>query len=174
MEVAIVDKDCIKIKGKNVSFLIDPSASIPKTQADAVIFLSDFKDSNERAVKADEYRVIVKGEGSYEVGGARIIGFRSGDNFFYSLYIDGLTILLASASGIEKQLEKGEYNMVVLNVNTEFKGAMVSSFEPSVAIVYGEKASEAVKLIGKEHVTASKTTHLADKLPPDTQIILLK
>ncbi len=51
---------------------------------------------------------------------------------------------------------------------------MISSFEPSVALLFGEGAADAVGGLGKDHETLSKFPVTFDKLPEDTQIILLQ
>jgi len=174
MEIAIVNKDTIKIKGKNVNFIVDPSTAITKTSADAVIFLTDVSDSTEQSAKVEGARVIIKGPGSYEVAGARISATKSDNDFFYLLNVDGLDVLVGRAREIEKQQDKGGCNILVLNVDAEFKESIVSSFEPSVVVIYGDGADAAVKSLGKEHQTLSKFSTAADKLPSDVQIILLK
>lgn len=174
MEVSVVDQDTIRIKGKSVNFLIDPSSSISKTSADAVIFLNDIKDSDKRLSKVTDYRVVIKGPGSYEVGGARLSCEGEEDELFYSLNVDLLNIFLVRARGLLRQEDKGPCNILILNVDADFKESMVSSFEPSVVIFYGEKGDQAAKTLGKEHQTVSKFSQTLDKLPTDTQVVLLK
>ena len=41
VDVSVLSKDSIKIKGRNSSFVIDPEVKIQKVSADAVIFLKD-------------------------------------------------------------------------------------------------------------------------------------
>lgn len=174
MEISIVDKNTIKIKGKNVAFIIDPTPAMSKTSADAVLFLTDLEDADVQASKVDEARVIIKGPGSFEVGGARISGVSAGRGLFYSLNIDGLNISLGNSAGAEKQQDNVSTSVLVLNVDSDFKESMISSFEPSIAVLYGDKADQAVKLLGKEYQTVSKFTQTADKLPADPQVVLLK
>ena len=174
MEISVVDRSTIRIKGKNVSFIVDPTSSMPKTPADAVLFIKDSQDSDSQVSKVVEARVIIKGKGSYEVGGARITSVKVNGTFFYSLNIDGLNIFLTNTKGAEKEQDMGSCNILVLNVDGEFKESLVSSFEPSISVLYGEKAQDAVKLLGKEHQTVSKFSQTADKLPADPQVVLLK
>ena len=174
MEISIVDKNTIKIKGKNVNFIVDPTSGMPKTPADAILFLNDSEDTDFQASKVDEARVIIKGPGSFEVGGARVSAVRAGNGLFYSLNIDGISVALGNTTGAESQQDKGSCNVLVLNVNSDFKETMASSFEPSVSVLYGEKADAAAKLLGKEFQTVSKFSQAADKLPTDPQVVLLK
>lgn len=174
MEISIVDKSTIKIKGKNVSFIVSPTSLMPKTPADAILFLTDLENADSKTSRVSEARVIIKGPGSYEVGGARVSAVRAGDGLFYSLNIDGLNISLGNTSGVEKLQDNVSSSVLVLNVDSDFKESMISSFEPGVAVLFGDKADQAVKLLGKEHQTVSKFTQSADKLPTDPQVVLLK
>ena len=40
MEIAILNKGTLKIKSKNATLIVDPSSLSPKTDADAILFLS--------------------------------------------------------------------------------------------------------------------------------------
>ncbi|MEK7186600.1 MAG: hypothetical protein AAB675_04565, partial [Patescibacteria group bacterium] len=131
-------------------------------------------DSDADSSKVSEYRVVIKGVGSYEVAGARVNGFSSGDNFYYALVVDGINIFIGRNTDIEKQQEKGAYSVLILNIEGEFKPTMVSSFEPNLAILYGPDAEAGAKLLGKEYQTASKFSQTAEKLPVDMQVVLLK
>jgi hypothetical protein len=174
MEIAALDKDAIKIKGKHTSFIIDPSQASSKNTADAIMFLSDFSDSTKRSAGVGEARVSIKGPGSYEIGGVRISATASDNNFFYLLNVDGMNVFLGRSERIENQQEKGECQVLVLNVDSAFKESMVTSFGPSVAVLYGENAEAAAKSLGKEYQSVSKFQQSADKLPADMQVILLK
>lgn len=174
MEISIIDKSTIKIKGKNVNFIVSPTSSMPKTPADAILFLKESGDEDTQVSKVVEARVIIKGPGSYEVGGARVSAVSAGNGLFYSLNLDGLNISLGNTTGVEKLQDNASSSVLVLDVDSDFKESMISSFEPSVAILYGEKADQALKLLGKEHQTVSKFTQAADKLPTDPQVVLLK
>lgn len=174
MEISVVDKSTIKLKGKNVNLIIDPTSSMPKTSADAVLFLNGEQDLDSQTAKVVDSRVTINGEGSYEVSGARFTSRRINGTIFYDLNIDGLSIFLADTKAIEKAQDMGSCNLLALNVDSDFKESMVSSFEPSIIALYGEKAESAVKLLGKEHQTVSKFSQTADKLPTDPQVILLK
>ncbi len=174
MEISIVDKSTIKIKGKNVSFIVSPTSSMSKTPADVVLFLKDLDNADSLASKVAEARVMIKGPGSYEIGGARVSAVRAGSGLFYSINIDGLNISLGNTTGAQMLQDIASSSVLVLDVDSDFKETMISSFEPSVAVLFGDKADAALKLLGKEHQTVSKFTQSADKLPTDLQVVLLK
>ena len=173
VDVSLLSKDSIKIKGKNSSFVIDPMAQIQEIAADAIVFLKDIED--EPAVgRVTDYRVIIKGAGEYEVSGTRILGTKSDGNFLYSLSVDGISILLARTCGFAKTQETGDYNILILNVDCDFKDTMVTSFSPSAVILYGEKAADAVGSLGEKASKSQKFSVSADKLPLEMQVVLLE
>ena len=173
VDVTILDKESVRIKGKNSSFVIDPAVKIQKVSADAVIFLKDAGDES-GVSRVTDFRVIIKGCGEYEVGGVRILVTKSDGNLLYSLSVDGISILLARTSGLSKTQEAGDYNILILNVDCDFKDTMVTGFSPSTVLLYGERSSEALKMLGRESSKSQKFTVSADKLPTEMQIVLLE
>ena len=173
MDVAILDKESIRIRGKNSSFVIDPGVKIQKVSADAIAFLKD-TGIDAGVSRVTDFRVIIKGCGEYEVGGVRILVTKSDGNLLYSLSVDGISILLARTSGLSKTQEAGEYNILVLNVDCEFKDTMVTGFSPSTVLLYGEKSSEALKMLGEKASKSQKFSVSADKLPTEMQVVLLE
>ncbi len=173
VDISILSKDSIKIKGKNSSFVIDPGAEISKVAADAVLLLKDSK--NDQGISSvTDYRVIIKGTGEYEVAGVRILVTKSDENFLYSLNVDNVSVLTARTSGLSKTQEIGDYNILILNVDSDFKDTMVTGFSPSVVLLYGEKAQEASKMLGKRASKSQKFSVSADKLPMEMQVIILE
>jgi len=173
VDVSFLDKNSIKIRGKNSSFIIDPTVKIQKVSADAVIFLKDIEERS-AVERVTDYRVIVKGAGEYEVAGTRILGTKSDGNFLYSFGIDNISVFVARTSGLSKSQETGDYNILILNVDCDFKDTMVTSFSPSTVILYGEKAAEAVGMLGKKSSKSQKFSVSADKLPMEMQVVLLE
>ena len=172
VDVSVLSKDSIKIKGKNSSFVIDPMAQIQEVGADAVVFLKDIEKPVVERVT--DYRVIIKGGGEYEVAGTRILGTKSNGNFLYSFNIDSISVFVARTSGLSKSQETGDYNILILNVDCDFKDTMVTGFSPSIVILFGEKAQEALKMLGKESSKSQKFSISADKLPLEMQVVLLQ
>ena len=173
VDVSILSKDSIKIKGKNSSFVIDPVAQIQKVTADAIVFLKDTEEMA-AAERVTDYRIIIKGAGEYEVAGTRILGTKSDGNFLYSFNIDSMSVFVVRASGLSISQETGDYNILILNVDCDFKDTMVTGFSPGVVILFGEKAQEALKMLGKEGGKSQKFSISADKLPLEMQAVLLQ
>jgi CO dehydrogenase nickel-insertion accessory protein CooC1 len=84
--------------------------------------------------------------------------------------------LIAKASSLEKiSAEKiGEYEILIIDADTDLNQGLVIAMEPKVVILYGEKAKEGAKKLGKEAaVTSSKIALAEDKLPEEMDVMLL-
>ena len=175
MDVALLDKNSIKIKGKNASFVIDPAAKMPKTNADAVIFLEDEGEGCD-VTRVDDYRVILQGQGEYEVGGIKVSAQKSDNSFIYSLDVDNLGVLLCRTSVLNKShQETRDYNVLILNVDSNIDQSLITSFEARLIILYGDGASkESGKVLGKgEAENVKKISVTNEKLPVEMQIMIL-
>lgn len=173
VDVLTLDKNSIKIRGKSSSFVINPKPKIPKVGADAVILLGETAEE-EGVLRVVDHRVVIKGAGEYEVAGTRIIGTTISGNFLYSLSIDNISVFIARTSALSKTQEAGDYNVLILNVDSDFKDTMVTAFSPNAVLLFGEKASDALKMLGKEVSRSQKFSIVVDKLPSETEVVLLE
>lgn len=172
MDVILLGKNSIRVKGKKSSFVIDPTTELGKTEADAAINLSNLPSFS--AAKLDGSRVTFSGPGEYEVGGVKMsllpaVGERVG---FFD--IDYISVLAGSGAAIEKVQEKAESaDIVVVNANGEFNYSILATLEPKVLIVYGDKKDEVKKALGKEGEVMSKFSTAKEKLTDEMQLVLL-
>jgi len=173
MEVALLDKTSLKIKSKHTNFVVDPIGKLSKTPTDAVLILSG--DSVDLS-KVMDYRVVIKSPGEYEVGGIKISAIDMDGSTVYGLTIDNVDILLAKTSSVTKVSEKlKEYQIAIFNVDSEINQTVVTALESRVVILYGEKATDAAKALGKEDAQVlQKFSAAEDKLPEEMQVVLLK
>ncbi|MCL6096093.1 MAG: hypothetical protein M1444_00200 [Patescibacteria group bacterium] len=172
MEVVLLDKTSLRIKSKHTNFIVDPSGQLSKTPTDGVIILSgEAVDLS----KVTDYRVVVKSPGEYEIGGVKISGIDVDGVTVYGLTIDNIDVLLAKASSVTKVSEKlKEYDIAIFNVDAEINQTVVTALEPRVVILYGEKANEATKALGKENAEkVQKFIATKDKLPEEMQVVVL-
>ena len=65
MDIAIVGNNSIKLKGKQVAFVVNPTKDMPKISADAVLLLNG--DANIDLARVTDYRIVLDGPGEYEV-----------------------------------------------------------------------------------------------------------
>lgn len=175
MDVVLLDKNSIKIKGKNSSFVVDPASKMPKVSADAVLLLEDDREGLD-ATRVDDYRILLKGQGEYEVGGIKISGQKSDNSFIYSLDVDSLGILLGRTSALNKSHQEAkDYKVLILNVDSDIDQALITSFEARLIILYGEGADKkSGKTLGKGEVESVKKISVTnEKLPAEMQVIIL-
>lgn len=174
MDITVLSPDCIKIKGKQASFIVDPGSLTVKNSGDAVILL---KDSNEtfNSSKIEGCRVIINGQGEYEVSSAKISGTRFNKDLFYKIQMDDLAIILAKADLLEKIKDKISGNdVLVIYVNKEIDESVVAAIEPKIAVFYGSKSSEILQTLSKDMQRSSKVSTTKDKLPEELGMILLE
>lgn len=173
MEISILTKGCIKIKGKKASLLVDPLNLKVKNTADGVIFLNR-EEINFEEKKVEGLRVIIRGTGEYEVANAKISGTSYGQEMIYSLQIDGLKILLAKFQTLEKLKEKmSGYEIVILGVNSELDQSFITSLEARAVVLYPLDGEKFLEMLGKEVKSMPKYAATIDKLPTETETILL-
>lgn len=174
MDLTLLDKNSIKIKGKRSSLVVDPSQKSPKTPADAVVLLGK-EGALERVEGA---RLVINDDGEYEVGGVKITGVSNLDSgTFYNLNIDNTQTILARTSTLEKVTDTAnEAQVAILNVDSSLNESIIASLEAKVIVLYGEKASEGLKALGKQDLSSlRKVTVGREKLPQEqeTQIVWL-
>lgn len=154
MDLAILDKTSIKIKGKKSSLVVDPTPKSPRTPADAVLLLG-----KEGAVdRVEGARLVVNDDGEYEVGGIKITGTSNLDSgIVYNLNVDNSQTILARTSTLEKMTDTGsEAQIAILNVDSSLNEALIASLEAKVIVLYGEKATEGLKALGKQDIPATR------------------
>lgn len=172
MDIALLSKDSLKLKIKKTTLIIDPKSSISKIEADAVIAIS--KDIDESRV--NDARVLLNGAGEYEVNGLKISAVGTNENLLFSFSLDNFEIVLVKASVLSKisQDKIKDYEVAIVNADSEINQSVITSMEARVIVLYGEKAMEAAKDLGKENpISVSKLSVSEDKLPEETEIYLL-
>ncbi len=173
MDIAILNENTIKIKGKNASVVINPTSSISKTEADAIIRLKEGPEFNEAKIEGS--RITIKGPGEYEVSGVKISVTRIEADQIARIDVDNVKVLVGSGAAIEKIHDKiEESQIVVINSGDEFNHSILTTLEPNVLLVYGSKKMEVAKSLGKEEaVSSSKYSTTSDKLPQEMEVVLL-
>jgi hypothetical protein len=152
--------------------VIDPAAAIQKLEADAVLLTGKNGEIN----KVTDYRVVIAGPGEYEVSGLKIIAVRGEEDLIFSLVSDNVRILVAKVSSLKTiSTEKiGDYQIVIINADEDASESAITAMEPRIVVLYGLKAKEAAKALGKEEVAVtSKVSFVEDKLPEEIQVMVL-
>ncbi|CAN5123138.1 hypothetical protein BH11PAT1_BH11PAT1_1150 [soil metagenome] len=166
MEIALLPKQALRIKGKKATFVINP---VDKLEGiNAALYFQSITSFDSEIVK-------VAGAGDYEIAGVKIVGLRAEDTIIYSMQVDEIEILIGSIKALEKMQHKvKEHSMVILFADTVADASFATSLSINVAIFYGEKASEVVHSFAKENIQEmNKFQVTVDKLLPELQTILL-
>lgn len=172
MEITLLTSDSIRIKTKTATFVVEPFGGKIKTQADAV-----FVFSRENALSVDGVEgspVIFAGPGEYELKGIKFTGIGKVLSSGYQGKIEGMEVCVTKASLAAQAKELfSEYDVVIIHEDVLLDQAILASMNARVTILYGEKAAEHIKTVGKEVSPVSKYTITKDKLPQESEIILL-
>lgn len=171
MDVQILGKDSLKIRTKKASLAVDPKAGITKFDADAILLLDkDFDES-----RVSDYRLIIDGPGDYEVSGLKISAQKS-QGIMFVLSSETAHAIIAKASTLNKEpADKiDEYPIVIINADEVINESIITATEARMVVIYGEKAKEGAKALGKENPSVtSKASFSEDKLSEETEIVVL-
>ena len=171
VDIAIVGKTSIKLKGRKASFIVDPSKETPKTSADVIILLNGYDNIDISSVT--DSRIIIEGRGEYEVNGAKVSGTTTPKGTLYRISIDGVGIMVGR--GAETKAEGfNACQVAIVNAESDFNESSITSLEPKMTVLYGASKIDAAKTLGAESVgLVSKITIAKDKLPEKMEIVVL-
>ena len=159
MEISYIGHSSFKIKGKDVTLIIDPydpkltGYKWPKQTADVVLLSHEHKD-HAYLEGVSGYRLLVKTPGEYETAGTFIYGVKTyhdskqgkerGGNIIFQIIIDGISVLHLGDLGHElatETLEKlSDVDVLMIPVGGKYtidaKTALkvISSIEPYIVI----------------------------------------
>lgn len=171
MEVALVSNNSIRLKGKQGTFIINPSGKV--AGANGVILLGNHAIASENYIDETVY---IKGPGEYEIAGVKLSGLRNSLDTVFSIRMDNIEILVGRAESLEKDSSKlKEHNIVILYADTKVDPSFVTTLTTNVVMMYGEHAEETIKIFAKEafkQETKYQTT--AEKLSTEMEEILLQ
>ena len=158
MEITYIGHSCFKIKGKDLSLVIDPydakiGYKLPKMDADVVLCSHNhFDHSNASAISGS--RFLIDSLGEYEISGVFINGLatfhdntdgsKRGKNIIYSMDIDGFNLLHLGDLGHEltdDTLEHlGTVDILMIpvggfyTIDAETAAKVISSIEPGIVL----------------------------------------
>jgi hypothetical protein len=166
MEIALLPKNAVKVKGKNSTLVINPVDSTTPHQA------ALFTKEPERTIDGS---IPITGPGEYEIGGIKISGVRASTGTVYSITVDDLDIIIGDLSVLEKAQHKLKEHHVALILTEEEKDAsFVTSLATNALLLYGDRAKDVIQKFAKEGMNEmSKYQVTKDKLPQEIQTILL-
>ncbi len=168
MEIASISKT-LKIRSKQSVLIIDPVGK--ETQCQGIILFGNDLPS----LSTPQQVPVISGPGEYEIGGIKITGLREGKQTVYSLYVDGLDILLTTANALEKMHSKlKEHHIIILRDGDSLPSSSVMALSPRLLLVYGEEGEKLAKIFSKEEIKKSnKYATTLEKLPQEMETVLL-
>jgi len=174
VDIAIIGKNSLRLKGREATFVVDPAKDMDKTPADAVILLNGL--GNIDTLRVTGFRIIINGAGGYEVGGSKITGSKTPKGTLYRISIDDVIIILGRST--DAKIEGfSACQVLIVDTNSDFNESFVTAvtaMEPKIAVLYGEKKLEVAKALGAENVAlVSKISITKDKLPDKMEIAVL-
>lgn len=171
MDIQILSEGSIKIKIKKTSIVVNPSLSMPKTEADVVLSF----EKNTDASKVAEYRLLVDGAGEYEIGGLKISATKLGEDLTFAFGLDSFEASLVKASSLSGlSLDKVKnYDAVLVDADADINESALTAMEPRIIVLYGQNAKEAAAKLGKSGSSIPKVSFSEDKLPEESEIYLL-
>jgi hypothetical protein len=171
MDIALLGKRTIRLKGKTASFVIDPASDISKVDADGIILL---KKDNYDVSSVSDSRILINGSGEYEVGGVKISGIKIPDEgAVYKFLIDSVSVVVGRVDKYKGDGLTG-CQIAVLSPDGDFNESSVTSLDPKIIALYGDNSQNAAKKLGAENVNSvSKLTVAKDKLPEKMEVSVL-
>ena len=172
MDIQIFGPDSLKIKSKKTTLAVNPKSAIQKFDADAILVMDKTSDIN----RINNFRVVIEAAGEYEVSGLKISGVNVETDIMFVLTSGNVATLVAKTSSLAKiSAEKvGEYKILILDADVDLNQTLITAMEPKVVILYGAKAKEGAKTLGKDAaVTSSKIALAEDKLPEEMDVQIL-
>ena len=159
MEITFIGHSCFKIKGKDLTIVIDPydpkktGYKLPKLEADVVLSSHDHYDHN-YIEGISGYTLLIDGPGEYETKETFIYGISTfhdnkegadrGSNTMFHVEMDGFTVLHAGDLGHElskETLEKISRVDILLipiggkyTIDAKTAVKVISSLEPGIVI----------------------------------------
>ncbi len=172
MEIAILNGNGLRIKGKQATLVVDPGETKGKVTADATLLLGVSQTSR---LFQEDLGVVFQGPGEYEVKGIKITGFKAEGETMYTLTVDGLSVFVGKVTSSIKAKDKlHEHDVAVLFADEVLPQATMGLLNPSAIVFYGEKTADNTKAFGKEAVApTNKYTTSKDKLPQETEFVIL-
>lgn len=169
MEISYIDGGNIRLKGKQVSLTTQLGKA--KNPSDCVLLLGT---SHSTDYLDKDSGIVFQGAGEYEVKGTKVTGFLANGSAMYTVRLDGMSIFVGPVSGALAMKDKlHEHDVVVFLADDMLSETVMGIFNARALLFYGEKAAENVKALEKSASTVAKYVVTKDKLPAETEFVVL-
>lgn len=171
MDVTLLSPNSVRIKGKTVSFIVEPRDTKGKLTADAVITF----DTTPIDISGIEgARVTLAGAGDYEVGGVKMAGVKNNEASLYYINLDSMMLMVGKASTLKSKEVVRDADIAVIFADSPVDTSLLATLNPRTVIFYGPQSQENIKLLGKETSASTKYSVTKDKLPAELEALLLQ
>lgn len=173
MDVVLFPKGTIKIRSKRAALTVDPvPAERAKASSDVSLFL---QKGVMQSVLPEGVRLSVAGPGEYEIAGVKITVKGEDGHLIYNIRVDGTELLLGRAEAIRgvQEHDMKEYTIVVVRVDGQLNASALTALSPRVVVLYGAKAGEAARQLGKQSSPLAKVQVTTEKLPEEMEVMVL-
>lgn len=147
MEVTKIGASSIKIKGKNVSLLVDPVG-----RAEGEIILNLMSGDNADYTGVTGSRLVIDGPGEYEAGGMSLT-VKKIDGVYSAVVTEQERLLLFPTSVLGKIADDDEYTAIILHVDTKVTDDAFASLNAKSVILYGNLEEATIKSENQEKVS---------------------
>jgi hypothetical protein len=172
MEIAKLSDTSVRIKGKVATLAIAPLGLKAKPAVDAALFLQHTFDMKNLTVEGET--IIINGPGEYEIKSVKFVGKGKGEDLGYLARIEGMLVYMVKASSLVKSKELMEDCQVLLvDADVAVEENVVAASNAQVAVLFGAHAQEIAKQLGKENAPVGKYVTTKDKLPAETEVVVL-
>ncbi|MDE2025307.1 MAG: hypothetical protein KGJ07_02335 [Patescibacteria group bacterium] len=172
MEITKLSESGLKIKSKTALFGVHPMGLKSRLACDAALLLQHTYTSDALSVEGET--VIINGPGEYEIKGIKLAGVGKGEDLGYLGRIEGVSVFVVKASSLVKSKDlMQDCQVLLIQADVLVEENLIASSGAQVAVLFGAHAEESAKQLGKEVAPVSKYTTTKDKLPSETEIVVL-
>lgn len=130
MEITKLANSGVKVKAKNTTFIVDPSAG--KLEGDIIILFEKPQDYSKYQGK-----LVIDSPGEYEVGGVSIKGEKVRGNLAFDFLEDGQKLVIISNPEIAGDIETEDSKLVLVRLCEKLNDKIISSVQSEVVSFYG-------------------------------------
>ena len=169
MEIAVLPKGGVRVKGKQATLLVGTSDSTSGANA---LLLYAF-DEKEEPIKNGI--LVVDSPGDYEVSSVKISTYRNAGDLVHSFSMDGMDVVIGKLAPLERmQAKLGEHQIVVVFADTVVDASFATNLVTNTLVLYGDKAKEVAEKAAKGVLQElPKYSVTLDKLPAEVETVLL-
>lgn len=169
MEIAVLPKGGVRIKGKQATLLVGSSDVTSGVNA---VLLYTYDEAGE---PIKDSVLVIDSPGDYEVSSVKITSYRNSGDVVHSFLMDGIEVVVGKLAPLERMQSKlGEHNIALIRAEIVTDATFTTSLTTNTLIFYGEKGKEVAEKVAKGALSEMpKYSVTLDKLPAEVETVLL-